>query len=57
MTLDGRLFPSIRNNTVLNGERYCFRGDFRETEFTGVISAPTVSGCSSTSRRPGSPLR
>jgi hypothetical protein len=40
MTLDGRLFPFIRNNTVLNGERYDFRGDFRETEFTGVTFSP-----------------
>ena len=28
------------NNTVLNGERYGFRGDFRETEFTGVTFSP-----------------
>ena len=40
MTLDGRLFPFIRNNTVLNGERYDFRGDFRETEFAGVTFSP-----------------
>ena len=30
MTRDGRLFPFIRNNAVLNGERHGFRGDFRD---------------------------
>lgn len=36
MTRDGRLFPFVRNNAVLNGERHGFRGDFRESEFSGV---------------------
>jgi secreted PhoX family phosphatase len=40
LTRDGRLFPFIRNNTVLNGERHGYRGDFRDREFTGVTFSP-----------------
>ena len=40
MTRDGRLFPFVRNNVVLKGERHGFRGDFRESEFTGVTFSP-----------------
>ena len=40
MTRDGRLFPFIRNNTVLKGERHDYRGDFRAAEFTGVTFSP-----------------
>ena len=59
MTLDGRLFPFIRNNTVLNGERYDFRGDFRETEFRrhNAASPTQASGCFFNIRTPGSPSR
>ncbi len=40
LTRDGRLFPFIRNNAVLNGERHGYRGDFRNREFTGVTFSP-----------------
>jgi secreted PhoX family phosphatase len=40
MTRDGRLFPFVRNNTELNGERNGFQGDFRQSEFTGVTFSP-----------------
>jgi uncharacterized protein len=40
MTRDGRLFPFVRNNTVLKGERHGYRGDFRGAEFTGVNFSP-----------------
>ncbi len=40
MTRDGRLFPFVRNNAVLNGERHGYRGDFRGSEFAGVCFSP-----------------
>ena len=40
MTRDGRLFPFVRNNAVLKGERNGFQGDFRASEFTGVTFSP-----------------
>jgi hypothetical protein len=39
LTRDGQLFPFIRNNVALNGERG-YRGDFRDREFTGVTFSP-----------------
>jgi secreted PhoX family phosphatase len=40
MTRDGKLFPFVRNNAVLGGERHGFRGDFRQSEFTGATFSP-----------------
>ncbi len=40
MTRDGRLFPFVRNNAVLAGERHGYQGDFRAAEFTGVTFSP-----------------
>ena len=37
---EGQIFPFIRNNVVLNGERHGYRGDFRNSEFTGVTFSP-----------------
>jgi secreted PhoX family phosphatase len=40
MTRDGRLFPFVRNNVTLSGERHNYRGDFRDREFAGVCFSP-----------------
>ena len=40
LTRDGTLFPFVRNNVVLRGERHGYRGDFRDREFTGVTFSP-----------------
>ncbi len=40
LTRDGQLFPFVRNNLVLKGERHGYRGDFRDREFTGVTFSP-----------------
>ena len=34
LTREGHLFPFVRNNAVLNGERHGYRGDFRDREFS-----------------------
>ena len=40
LTPDGRLFTFARNNVKLDGERNGFRGDFRNSEWTGANFSP-----------------
>jgi uncharacterized protein len=40
LTVDGKLFPLLANNTQLNGERNSLRGDFRGSEWTGATFSP-----------------
>lgn len=40
LTTDGRIFPIVQNNVVLDGEKNGFRGDFRTREFAGTTFSP-----------------
>lgn len=40
LTRDGRIFPIVGNNVVLNGEKNGFTGDFRTREFAGSTFSP-----------------
>ena len=40
LTLDGEIFPFAKNNVVLDGERNGIAGDFRHSEFAGVVYSP-----------------
>ena len=40
LTVDGTIFPFVRNNIVLAGEKNGFEGDFRTREFAGATFSP-----------------
>ena len=40
LTVDGQIFPFVRNNVVLAGERNDLVGDFTNREFAGVTYSP-----------------
>ena len=40
LTTNGEIFPFVRNNVVLNGERNGLSGDFRDREFAGATFSP-----------------
>ena len=40
LTTEGEIFPFVRNNVILAGERNGLEGDFREGEFAGATFSP-----------------